>query len=220
MRSGDLGRTMKTDVIPALRKKCSRNSLKIRVSTFLKETFYQRELSMSRYPHIQSLLLSPKWTKTITLTSDFFPVAPIFFQLFFSSHFQTHILHRILSVKPLNGNSRPQQSKLSVSIFGEKEKTNWGGRRNKMLPVFRYFKTVNLTIVPPMNNFLSHFHQELLFASESLFTFSLPIVRYSIPGHQRQSWLYGVWALSIVLTSTSLLVFQARCVNSKSQTQD
>ena len=89
-----------------------------------------------------------------------------------------------------------------------------------MLPVFLYLKTVNFTIVPRMNTFFSHFHQELLFASEILFRFSLLIVRYSIPGHQRQSWLYGVWALSSVSTSTSLLVFQARWVNLKSQTQD
>ena len=89
-----------------------------------------------------------------------------------------------------------------------------------MPPVFLYLKTVNFTIVPPIYTFFSHFHQELLFASEILFRFSLLKVRYSIPGHQRQSWLYGVWALSSVSTSTSLLVFQARWVNLKSQTQD
>ena len=127
--------------------------MKIHVSTFLKETFYQEELSMSRYPRVQSLLLSPKWTKTITLTSDFFPVAPICFQFFFSFHFQTHILHRILSVKPLIGNSKPQQSNWVFRFLAKKKMTNWGGRSNKMLPVFRYLKTVNFTIVPPMNNF-------------------------------------------------------------------
>ena len=101
---------------------CSRNTLKIHVSTFLKETFYQEELSMSRYPRVQSLLLSPKWTKTITLTSDFFPVAPICFQFFFSFRFQTHIPHRILSVKPLIGNSKPQQSNWVFRFLAKKKR--------------------------------------------------------------------------------------------------
>lgn len=155
MWSGDLGRAMKTDVIPALKKRMQQKFFENTCSTFLKETFYQGELSRPRYPHVQSLLQSPKWTKTITLTSDFFPVAPIQVAFSFSLRFISKLTN-CTEYFPWNlWLVIPSHNKATecFDFWRKKKMTNWGGRSNKMLPVFRYLKTVNFTIVPPMNNF-------------------------------------------------------------------
>ena len=155
MWSGDLGRAMKTDVIPALKNRMQQKLFENTCFNLSKRNILPGRTLQVKVSTRSITLAITKMNKNDNF-DQWLPSGRAdssCFQLFFAFHFQTNKLHRILSVKPLIGNSKPQQSNWVFRFLAKKKMTNWGGRSDKMLPVFRYLKTVNFTIVPPMNNF-------------------------------------------------------------------
>lgn len=153
MWSGDLGRAMKTDVIPSLKKRMQQKLFENTCFNLCK-----RNLLPGRTVHIKVS------TRSITLAItkmnkndnfDFFPVAPI--QVAFS--FSLRSISKLTTCTeyfPWNLWLVIPSHNKATECFDFWGKKNWqteADEATKFSLFFRYLKTVNFTIAPPINNF-------------------------------------------------------------------
>lgn len=151
MWSGDLGRAMKTDVIPALKKRMQQKlfentcfnlskrnilpgrTLQVKVST---RSITLAITKMNKNDNFDQWLLSGRADSSC-------------FQLFFAFHFQTNKLHRILSVKPLIGNSKPQQSNWVFRFLAKKKNDKLRRTKQQNAPCFPIFENCKFHYCSP-----------------------------------------------------------------------